>query len=197
MSTTAIAIVVVVVVVVVLAAIGAVVLVNRRRALHRRYGQEYDRAIEEAGSRRAGEADLRERVAAHDKLPIHPLSHEQADRYREEWQRVQAEFVDAPSGSLRHADAVVTAVMADSGYPMSDFDQQANIVSVDHPSVVENYRRAHATYVNSERDPVGTDELREAIVAYRSLFDELVATESDGGAADREPSAAPARGPMS
>jgi len=195
-SATAIVIIVILAAVIVLIAGTAFFLQNRRRRdLHRRYGHEYDRAVQQAGSVRAGEADLRERVEAREVLPIHPLTTDQVDRYRDEWEQVQSEFVDTPSGSLRHADAVVTAIMVDRGYPMSEFEQQAKLISVDHASVVENYRLAHETFLENERDRVPTDQVRDAIVAYRSLFEELIAVDDGQDSKDERSQTRVSRSP--
>jgi len=162
---------VIVAVIVVIAAAWA--LQGRRRAhLRDRFGPEYDRALSSDGGRREGESDLRERVERHDALNIQPLDPNTAERYRQEWRDVQAKFVDAPEDSLRRADGLITEVMQRRGYPMSDFEQRSADLSVEHGTTVQDYRAAHA--VATKGDLVTTEDLREAMVHYRSLFDEMV-----------------------
>jgi hypothetical protein len=175
MSTSAVIVIVVAVVVVVALVLFVVAdRARRRRQLQERFGPEYDRAVSASGSSKRAEASLRERADRRDKLSIRPLSSAQRDRYEQDWRQVQAEFVDVPSTSLTRADALVTDVMVDRGYPMQDFGEQADLISVDHPQVVEHYRRAHGIYVNSQSKTVSTEEMRQAFVSYRALFEELV-----------------------
>ena len=149
MSTTAI-VVIVVAIIVVAVLLGVAVMAERgrrRRSLRTRFGPEYDRTANAAGSARKAEVELRSRLDRRDSLVIQPLSVAQRDRYQQDWRQVQGVFVDEPSTALGQADALVTHVMADRGYPMEDFDRQAELVSVDHSGVVENYRRAHGVFV--------------------------------------------------
>lgn len=146
----------------------------RRRRLRQTFGPEYDRALAEAPTRREAEAGLEGRRKRRDELDIRPLPTEAAERYGHEWQGVQARFVDAPVEATRDADRLVQQVMSDRGYPMNEFDSRADLISVDHPTVVENYREAHTTYLNYDRGEASTEDLRQAMVHYRSLFDELV-----------------------
>ena len=176
MSTTAIIAVVVAIIVVALL-LGAALMAERgrrRRGLRTRFGPEYDRAVTAAGSPKEAEAELRGRLDRHDRLVIQPLSAAQRDRYQQDWRQVQGVFVDEPSTALGQADALVTSVMADCGYPMGDFERQSELVSVDHPGVVENYRRAHGVYVARRSGSVGVEDMRQAFVSYRALFSELV-----------------------
>ena len=92
--------------------------------------------------------------------------------------------MDEPSSALRQADALVTSVMADRGYPMEDFDRQAELVSVGHPRVVDNYRRAHGVYVASQSSLIGIEDMRQAFISYRTLFSELV--DDDRASADTQ-----------
>jgi hypothetical protein len=174
MSTVAL-IVIVVAVVVVLAALGAVVgRMRRRRRLRARFGPEYERTLRKSGNAQQAEADLHRRAAERDRLSIRQLTAAQRDRYEQDWRLVQAEFVDLPGTSLARADALVTAAMVDSGYPVRDFGQSADLISVDHPEVVERYRRAHGVFVASRASEVPTEDIRRAFVDYRALFAELV-----------------------
>jgi hypothetical protein len=148
----------------------------RRARLRETFGPEYDRALADAPTRREGEAELEERRRRREELEIRPLSAEAAERYRGEWQSVQGRFVDDPVGATRDADRLVQQVMSDRGYPMDEFESRAELISVDHPTVVENYRKAHTTYLAYDRGEASTEDLRQATVHYRSLFDELVET---------------------
>src|SRR5262249_43974434 len=130
--------------------VGAVVLAaaallraRRTEALKGRFGPEYDRTVEGADSRRAGEADLRAREERHDEFELRDLDPAAAEKYREDWQRAQSDFVDDPSAAVSEADLIIQQVMRERGYPVEDFDQRAADLSVDHPVVVENYRGAH------------------------------------------------------
>ena len=91
----------------------------------------------------------------------------------------QARFVDSPADAVAEADRLVTEVMAARGYPMEEFDQRAADISVDHPHLVENYRSAHAISRRSAADEADTEELRRAMVHFRALFEELLASDDD------------------
>lgn len=149
---------------------------RKRRTSHLRegFGPEYDRTVDEAGSRREAEADLTEREKRRDELDITPLAPGTRDRFADRWRTVQERFVDDPSAALRDAHVLVVEVMRERGYPTDDFEQRAADVSVDHPHVVENYRSAHAI---TERGDADTEDQRQALVHYRALFDELLETE--------------------
>jgi hypothetical protein len=186
-----IAIMVIIAVVVVLVALVAL-RQRRTRRLQDRFGPEYERAVEQTGRRRAAEAELAEREEHREQLRIVELDPAARARYLEAWQATQAKFVDDPKGATREADQLITGVMRDRGYPVEDFEQRAGDISVDHPNVVENYRSAHAASVANESGRAGTDELRQALVHYRSLFAELLEAGHDGGAREpqqREPQA--------
>jgi len=147
---------------------------RRRRGLQDRFGPEYDRTVDTADSRRAAESELREREQRHDELDIRELTPAARDRYFEEWRMVQVRFVDGPGEAVREADSLVQQVMRDRGYPVDDFDTRADVVSVDHPHVVENYRAAHGVWAANERGEATTEDLRQSLVHYRSLFEELL-----------------------
>ena len=164
-------------VIVVLLCVVGVLLMRQRRSTQLRegFGPEYDRVVEERGPR-AGEAELRERFDRRSTYDIRPLEPAARERYAERWRATQAQFVDQPASALADADKLVAEVMRERGYPVEDFDQQADDVSVDHPHVVEHYRKAHA--IQSARDG-STEDLRQALVHYRALFDELLETETN------------------
>ncbi|PZS37389.1 MAG: hypothetical protein DLM62_19510 [Pseudonocardiales bacterium] len=152
---------------------------RRRAGLQQRFGPEYAREVQARGSERAADQHLGEVVDRHDRLDIHELEPEARERYTQRWQVAQTEFVDRPGPALDEADQLVTEVMRDRGYPVEDFGERAELVAADHPQVVEHYRAAHtAQQVHHDRpgasDTSDTENLRQAFVHYRALFDELV-----------------------
>jgi hypothetical protein len=168
--------IVIVVAALVILALGVLVVMSRQRSerLRGRFGPEYDRAVAEHGGRRGGEAELARREEQRERLDIVPLSPEARERYSESWREVQTGFVDEPSQALTQADRLVTEVMRERGYPMDEFDQRVADVSVDHPQVVEHYRAAHAIHLANEDGEASTEDLRQAVVHYRALFNELL-----------------------
>lgn len=167
---------IIVAVVAILAVVGGWLLYNKRRSDHLRsqFGSEYDRQVEELGSRSKAEADLAEREQRVSKLTIQPLSPADQDRFLDRWTKVQATFVDDPVRSIDYADALLAEVMSARGYPVSDFEQRAGDISVDHPNVVQHYRAGHDIAVRHSRGEASTDDLRQALIHYRALFEELV-----------------------
>ncbi len=149
---------------------------TRSRRLRETFGPEYERTVAAAPSQRAAEAELAEREKRRDQLDVRPLPTGAHRRYGDEWARVQARFVDDPPTAVGQADRLVERVMAERGYPMQDFEAQAQLVSVDHPDVVDNYRSARSIYEAYERGDSSTEDLRQAMVHYRSLFEELLET---------------------
>jgi hypothetical protein len=152
---------------------------RKRRTSHLRegFGPEYDRTVEEAGSRRAAESELSEREKRREELDIRPLAPGTRDRFADRWRTVQERFVDDPNGAVGDAHVLVIEVMRERGYPTDDFEQRAADVSVDHPHVVENYRSAYDISRRSENGEAETEDLRQAMVHYRALFDELLEAE--------------------
>jgi predicted nucleic acid-binding protein len=147
---------------------------RRSRQLEEKFGPEYGRTVRERGDRRAAESELREREQVRERLEIRPLSDRQRERYGREWEETQSAFVDNPSGALADADQLVAEVMRERGYPVDDFEPQAAVVSVDHPEVVANYREGHAIYLRCGQGDASTEDLRQALQHYRSLFDDLL-----------------------
>ena len=175
-STTQIAIVIAVTVMVV-AGIAIWFLIRKRRTERLRTqfgGTEYTRAVKEGGSQRQAEAVLDKRAKRVEGLHIRPLGPGDRARFVESWRRVQARFVDGPGGAVTEADQLLGDVMSTRGYPVSDFEQRAADISVDHPSVLENFRAAHEIAVRQTRGQASTEELRQAMIHYRTLFEELV-----------------------
>jgi hypothetical protein len=181
-------IVIAVVVLVVIAAVLVFVFRNRRsQQLRRQFGPEYERAVDETGSRQDAERTLGERVERHRKLDIKELDPAARQRYADEWRTVQGHFVDDPKAAVGEADDLVATVMRERGYPTEDFEQQAADVSVDHAEAVPAYRRAHE--LATARGEAATDDLRQAMVHYRELFVALVGEPAwrPDGAPDERP----------
>jgi hypothetical protein len=150
---------------------------NRRRTtagLRTTFGSEYDRAVLAHGSKRKAESKLEDREKRVEKLKIRELDPTEHERYSKQWDAVQSRFVDSPKGAVAEADDLVSSVMKTRGYPVSDFEQRAADISVDHPRVVQNYRSAHEIALRLGKDQATTEDLRTAMIHYRSLFEELV-----------------------
>jgi len=176
MNTTAL-IIVCSVIVIAIVAIVAMIFLRKRRSerLRTRFGgAEYDRAVQEGGSRRHAEAGLDKRTDRVESLHIRPLAPGDRARFVESWRRVQARFVDGPGGAVMEADTLLGDVMSTRGYPVSDFEQRAADISVDYPLVLENYRSAHEIAVRQTRGQASTEDLRQAMIHYQTLFEELV-----------------------
>lgn len=139
-----------------------------------RFGSEYDETVEAANSRRAAERELAAREERVQKLHLKEIPEGDRAHYVDEWKETQAHFVDDPNKAIDEADTLVQKVMDARGYPITNFEQQAADISVDHPDVVRNYRAAHAIAVSNESDGATTEDLRQAMVHYRELFSELL-----------------------
>lgn len=176
-------------IVVALIIIGATAWSRRRRSEHLKdqFGREYDRTIEAKGDRAKAEADLAAREKRVEKLDIRPLDPAERREFLDRWTEVQARFVDDPARSVAFADALLGDVMKARGYPVSDFDQRAGDISVDHPVVVEHYHKAHDIAVRHGRGEATTEDLRQAMIHYRALFDNLVGVAAPAGAREPEP----------
>ena len=146
---------------------------RQRVSLRERFGPEYERTVEAVGAERA-DSILRERAERVSRFNLHKLTHEQASAFAREWRRIQSRFVDDPDGAVGEADQLVTQVMTACGYPLEDFDRRAADLSVDHPVVVQNYRTARTLALRRQRGEAGTEEMRQAVVNYRALVDELL-----------------------
>lgn len=149
---------------------------RRRAGLQERFGPEYEREVDEQGDRRQAEKRLAEVAERRDRLEIRDLDPAERQRFTQQWTTVQAAFVDHPAAATRDADRLLGTVMRDRGYPVDDFESRAEMVAADHPEVVDHYRAAHA--VGSRSGAANTEELRQAFVQYRELFEVLV--EGDG-----------------
>ncbi len=174
--------------VIVIAIILLVVLKGQRsKKLRSQFGTEYERTVQEAGGRKNAELELREREKRVHKFDLHPLTAEDRSRYGESWRLVQADFVDDPKGAVTRADVLLDEVMRARGYPAAEFDERAANLSVEHPTFIENYRAAHDISERHARGEAGTEDLRQAMIHYRALFDDLVSASPDDAA--RRPAA--------
>ena len=180
---TSTALIVVAVIVVIGALVVTMMVTSRRRTTHLRdqFGPEYDHALHERGDRRHAEKELVERERRVKKLPIRPLAPGEKSRYSELWHAQQARFVDNPESAVADADHLVEEVMRVRGYPVSDFERNAADISVDHPQVVEEYRAGHEIAVRHKRGQATTEDLRNAMLHYRRLFEDLL---QDGGSTE-------------
>ena len=152
---------------------------NRRtKELRSKFGPEYNRMARSEGDAARAEHLLQERQKRVKKLDITPLTDRQRHDFADKWEHAQARFVDDPAAAVADADVLVKEVMNIRGYPVADFEQRVADVSVDHPAVVQNYRLAHGIAVRHEREDVGIEKLREAMIHYRALFADLL---HDGG----------------
>ncbi len=165
--------------VIVIAAVAIIVArsVNSRKRTERlkeRFGPEYERTVREAGEQSAAEKELAARERKRDKLDIVPLPPRARAEYAHRWRAVQTAFVDNPSGAVGDADRLVTEVMRERGYPIEDFEQRAADISVDYPTIVEDYRAAHRISLSQQNGDISTEEERQAFVHYRALFGKLL-----------------------
>ncbi|HVP45315.1 MAG TPA: hypothetical protein VMT32_01985 [Bryobacteraceae bacterium] len=149
---------------------------EKTRKLKRTFGPEYDRVMEQERSSRRAEAVLEKRQKRVEKYHIRPLSSEECDRFGAKWRVAQEHFVDNPREALAEADALITEAMRMRGYPMSDFDQRAADLSVDHPHVIEDYWIAHEIAMRDAKGPAATEDQRRAMQHYRSLFEHVIDT---------------------
>lgn len=167
----------VILIVVAVLAIGFAVIMfvqmQRTRRLRGRFGPEYDRLVRDEGNRRA-EQELLDRQKRLEKLHIRELNQAEIDRFSQSWKSIQNQFVDAPGQAVSQADGLIRDVMETRGYPMTDFEQRSADISVDHPHVVENYRVAHEIAARDAAGKATTEELRQAMVHYRALFEDLL-----------------------
>jgi hypothetical protein len=172
-NTTA-AVVAIVVLAIAVGAIALIVRAVRSRQLRARYGAEYEHTVKAVGGRREAEEQLHEREKRVQAYTLTPLTPDDRSRFSISWRDVEATFVSNPAGAVARADELLTNVMAARGYPMADFDQRAADLSVDHADVVTNYRAAHDIATRHSENAANTEELRQAMIHYHALFDELV-----------------------
>ncbi|WP_064743792.1 hypothetical protein [Actinomadura rifamycini] len=202
---------VVIAVIIVAAAVAAVAFLGRTRArtrrLRRRFGPEYDRAVQRHGGRAAAEEDLLGRERKHRELELREREPQRREEFRARWVGVQERFVDAPVQAVEEADDLVRVVMGERGYPTRGFEDQIAHLSVEHARTLDHYRSAHAIGGKAAAGEASTEELRQAMVHYRALFEDLLrapgedrraapaAPAAPAGEAVAEPAAGPARDP--
>jgi hypothetical protein len=172
--TPAMMILIVVAILAICAAVWMYIQKRRTQGLRSKFGPEYDKAIDSHKDRTHAESDLEKRERRVAKFNIRSLRDEERIKYAEDWRTEQSLFVDDPRTAVKHADVLVQDVMKRRGYPISDFEQNAADLSVDHPLVVENYRAAHEIAVRDARGQSTTEDLRKAMVSYRALFEDLL-----------------------
>ena len=163
--------------VIVIAGITTWLFVKKRRTARLRTqfgGAEYARAVQQGGSQRHAEAGLEERTERVESFHIRPLASGDRARFVDSWRRVEAHFVDGPGGAVSEADQLLGDVMSTRGYPVSDFEQRVADISTDHPLVLDNYRAAHHTAVRQTKGLASTEDLRQAMIHFRTLFEELI-----------------------
>lgn len=179
---------VVVVAVVAIVAVGYAVLQQQRRhRLRNRFGPEYDRTVQERENRREAEQELLAREQRFSSLEIRPLDSATRAAYAKKWMEVQERFVDAPGFAVTEADHLVTSVMAERGYPTEDFEQRLSDLSVAHGRTLDHYRQAHEISSRAARKEASTEELRQAMVHYRALFEELLEDSGSSVNGDHSP----------
>jgi len=147
---------------------------QRTKRFKNNFGEEYDRTVKSAGNEKKAQEELDERQKHVDTMNIRPLSEGERTRYQTEWTAIQAKFVDEPGQATVEADNLIMGVMKARAYPVSDFEQRAADISVNYPSLVSNYRAAREIAIKNEQHSANTEELRSALIHYRSLFDELL-----------------------
>lgn len=151
---------------------------NRSKHLKETFGTEYERAVRDSGGVHQAQKELEAREKRISRLAIKELTPDEQRIYADQWRSTQAHFVDDPSSAVKDADQLVAKVMEARGYPLGDFEQRAADVSVEHANVIDNYRSAHDIAERHKKDGVSTEELRLAMVHYRSLFDDLLGATS-------------------
>ncbi len=172
-------IIIVVVVVIILGLILAAIFSRRQRSKRytEKYGSDYGHAVKSMGSQTKAQKEMDDRKERVDSLDIRSLSLPEREKYLSEWKAVQAKFIDQPGPATVEADHLIMEVMQLRNYPVADFDQRAADISINYPDLVSNYRRARAIAIKNEQHKADTEELRQALVHYRALFNELLITE--------------------
>jgi hypothetical protein len=181
------------IVLIVAAVIALLIQKTRTARLRKKFGEaEYGRALRIRGDRSRAEALLEQREKRVSSFHLRTLTPGDRARFDESWAAVQARFVDAPAGAVSEADQLLGDVMAARGYPVSDFETRAADISVDHPTVTQNYRTAHEIAVRHLNGQATTEDLRRAMIHYRALFDDLM---GEPGSSDRRAAATPVAPP--
>jgi len=167
-------------VLVIIGVIAGLVFSRRRRSdrLHDQFGPEYDHTVQTMGDEKKAQTELNERQKHVEALDIRPLSVDERERYLADWTAVQSKFVDDPGQAVVDADRLIIEVMQLRAYPVADFEQRAADISVNYPDLVSNYRAAREIAIKNKQNLADTEELRQAMVYYKSLFEELLETEA-------------------
>jgi hypothetical protein len=152
---------------------------SKTQQLREHFGTEYDRAVRETGSRTAAEDNLIARAEEAKTFDIRALTPAERERFVADWKKIEAQFVERPTTAVVEADELIASVMRTRGYPMADFDKYAELLSVKHPRVVEHYRAGHAIIDSHSRGAASTEDLRQAMLHYRALFEDLAGTTTD------------------
>jgi len=152
---------------------------KRSQRLRTRFGPEYFRAVTDHGDKARAEKALEEREKRSAKIVLHPLSSSDRQEFAQAWRALQTHFVDAPGNAVIEADLLLERLMRQRGYPVSGFEQQASDLSVNHPEAVGNYRLAHQIADRQRRGEASTEDLREAIIQYRILYEALLDGHAD------------------
>ncbi|MGO4880275.1 MAG: hypothetical protein ACLP59_05575 [Bryobacteraceae bacterium] len=168
------AILIIIVIILLAAVVWLTIAWRRSQRLRSKFGPEYPRAVSEFGDRQRAERELERREKRVQNLEIRPLAPATRDRFVKAWHDDQERFVDDPKGALMEAERLVQAVMRERGYPVADFDQRVGDISVDHPELVQNYRAAREVVLRQQHGQASTEDMRRALVHYRTLFDELL-----------------------
>jgi hypothetical protein len=167
-------------IVVVLGIVLLPMLARRKRSdrLHDQFGSEYEHTVQVLGDEKKAQNELEERQKYVKALDIRPLSEIEHKRYTADWAAIQSKFVDEPGQAIVDADRLIMEVMQLRAYPIADFEQRAADVSVSYPELVSNYRAARVIALKNQEHQADTEELRQAMIYYRSLFDELLVTDA-------------------
>lgn len=160
--------------IIVIALIAAAVRRSRSAQLREHFGSEYDHVVNARGNRTKAEDELIARAEEVKAYDIRPLSASEAQRYRGEWQAIESQFVERPTIAVVAADELIDAIMRAQGYPMGDFERHAANLSVKHPRVIEHYRAGHDAIEHHTPSASSTEDLRQAMLHYRALMDELL-----------------------
>lgn len=172
-----------IVIVIVAVLVGAALVVGRpvlrRQGLRRRFGPEYDRALGQFGTRRDAERNLADRERRFRDLDIRELPDDAKLKYENAWSALQERFVEAPADALAEADALITRVMHDRGYPTGAREKRMEILSVKYGHSIDGYRQAQEIDRLNEAGHASTEDLRQALLHHRALFTDLLGRAPD------------------
>lgn len=148
---------------------------RRTAALRDRFGEdEYDRTLDSHGARGKAEADLLEREKRVAALELRPLGPAERERFTADWHAAKARFVDDPAAAVMDGDRTIGAVMGARGFPVDDFDARHESLTVDHGEVARHYRAGHDVALKQVNGTATTEDLRQAMIHYEALFEDLV-----------------------